>query len=163
MSDNVVTPPAIAAPKGKKLWPWTLGSAILAFAMGVAGILVGGRLPMAGPASAAELPVTGEDLLQATLDLGPIVLDVRDESGGVHHLKVGVAVELREGISLEEAKRYSPRGREAVIVCLRSKPFERLTSPKHFDEVRNELNLRVVEAFGKERIHRMRITDYISQ
>jgi flagellar basal body-associated protein FliL len=81
----------------------------------------------------------------------------------MHHMRVGVTVELGEKVTKEEFERFQPRGRETAIAYLRSKSFEELTEPSEFENVTKQLNERVIHAMGERRCSRVVITDFVAQ
>jgi flagellar basal body-associated protein FliL len=78
-------------------------------------------------------------------------------------MKVGITVELREGVTKEDFKKMMPRGREAAIAYLRGKYYEELTEPTQFATVVKELNERIGKAMGTKDVKRIVITDYVAQ
>jgi flagellar basal body-associated protein FliL len=95
--------------------------------------------------------------------LDPIIVDVREASGEMHHLKVGIAIELGHGVSEDEFKKLVPRMRDAAISYLRALPFDQIASPSKFDPIRAELGERIAKAAGKSRVQRVLFTDFVAQ
>lgn len=93
----------------------------------------------------------------------PIVVDVKNKRGELHHMRVGITVEMGEKVTKEEFERYQPRGREAAIAFLRSKNFDELTEPSEFDTMSKQLNEAIIRAMGEKRCTRVVITDYVAQ
>jgi flagellar basal body-associated protein FliL len=93
----------------------------------------------------------------------PLIVDVRDKKSLPHHMKVGLTVELKDGVKKEEFDKLQPRGREAAILYLRSKTFEDLTEPAQFETVTKELNDRITKAMGAKHTTRVIITDFVAQ
>lgn len=91
-----------------------------------------------------------------------MVVDVRDKDGDVHHLKVGLSFETNPGPE-DEFPKIMPRGREAVLGYLRGLTFESATDPKSFDKIKADLDERVKQALGKERVRRVVVTDFVGQ
>lgn len=114
----------------------------------------------AAPAGSAE--GAGEAIGEVT-EFAPIVVDTRSEDGAIHHLKVVLSVEIPEKVKKEEFMKYAPRAREAAITYLRSEPFEVISAPAKFDDVRKELSKRIVEAVGKKRVSRVLVVDFVAQ
>ena len=112
----------------------------------------------AGASSHGEEGVPGE---AAALD--PIIVDVREANGEMHHLKVGIALELGHGVSEDEIKKLMPRMRDAAISYLRGLPFDEIASPAKFDPIRAELGERIEHAAGKSRVTRVLFTDFVAQ
>ncbi len=93
----------------------------------------------------------------------PIVVDVKNKRGEMHHMRVGVTVELAEKTTKEEFERYQPRGREAAIGYLRSKSFDELTEATEFENIAKQLNDTIIRAMGERRCNRVVITDFVAQ
>jgi flagellar basal body-associated protein FliL len=93
----------------------------------------------------------------------PIVVDVKNKRGEMHHMRVGITVELSEKATKEEFERYQPRGREAAIGYLRSKTFEELTESSEFENIAKQLNEKIIRAMGERRCNRVVVTDYVAQ
>jgi flagellar protein FliL len=98
-----------------------------------------------------------------SVDMPPIVVDLRDGEGRIRHLKVGLTAELGETVTTEDFKLVIPRGREATLGYLRSLTFEEVSDPKQFAVIKDELAKRVIEAVGEERVHRLLLTDFVLQ
>lgn len=155
-------------PKKKSKLGIIIGVVVAAAAAG-GGAFFGPRyLPVGAPAKhgaeAEEEEETsgGGHGAASTVAFQPIVVDVR---GGddVHHLKVVLTFELAGGTNPEDFEKFSPRGREAAIVYLRSKSFDDVTSPEKFPQLSAELTEKVLVAVGRKRVKRMMITDFVTQ
>ena len=144
-------------------------SAGLVVGAAVAGTLFGPRMLGAQPKAAeghdaepakadAEAAPAGE-----VISFQPIVVDVHDKEGVIHHLKVGIAIEMAHGKVEADLKNYTPRGREAVIALLRGKEWDEITSAKLFEPLKKELSEHVIQAVGKERVSRVLVTDFVAQ
>lgn len=96
-------------------------------------------------------------------NLEAIVVDTRAADGNLRHIKVGLSVELVEGIKEAEFKAYVPRAREAAIGYFRTRDFEQLSDPKNFTQVVKDLNKEIILAVGKKRAKRIVITDFVAQ
>lgn len=132
----------------------------------VAGIVFGPRLLGAPPPANAEDAVAEEDAEPTqivTSSFMPIVIDVRSHSGKVHHLKVGLAAELAEGVLEEEFRLVQPRGREAALTYLRTLSFEDITDSEKYLVIKDELAKRVAEAVGQDKAHRILLVDFVTQ
>ena len=46
--------------------------------------------------------------------LEPIIVDVRESNGELHHLKISLALELEQGVKEEEFKRLSKEMRDGL-------------------------------------------------
>jgi len=139
---------------------------------GAAGAVVGPKLLNRGASKAAAAhadeaaPAASAEAGEAigeTTEFAPIVVDTRSEDGTIHHLKVVISVELPEKVKKEEFMKYAPRAREAAISYLRSEPFEVISAPAKFEDVRKELSTRIVEAVGEKRISRVLVVDFVAQ
>jgi len=95
--------------------------------------------------------------------LESIVVDTRSADGNLRHIKVGLSIELNEGIKEAEFKVYVPRAREAAIGYFRTRDFEQLADPKNFTQVVKDLNKEIILAVGKRRAKRIVITDFVAQ
>jgi flagellar FliL protein len=95
--------------------------------------------------------------------LDPIIVDIREANGDMHHLKVGLAVELAKGVTDEEFKRQTPRIRDSAISYLRSLKFDEISSPSKFDPIRSELGERIAHASGRAKVQRVLFTDFVAQ
>ena len=93
----------------------------------------------------------------------PIVVDVKNRRGEMHHMRVGITVEMGEKVTKEEFERYQPRGREAAISYLRSKNFDELTEPSEFETISKQLNEAIIRAMGEKRCSRVVVTDFVAQ
>ena len=157
------TPQEEKKPRGKLLF--IILGVVVVLGVGAGGVLLGPKLlpraetdVQAEPAASAQEP----DIV-AIAAMHPIVVDVRGEDGSIHHMKVVLSFELVDGVSEEDFKKFSPRGREAAISYLRAQTFEFVTDPKNFKEVSTELTKRATEGIGAKRIQRALITDFVSQ
>ena len=140
---------------------------VLIAGAGVAGALVGPKFIGGGAdikAEAAEPEPEPTDVPKGiTVNFKPIVVDIRDAEGAVHHIKVTLAAELKDQIVAEEFEKVQPRGREAAIAYLRTQNFDSVTDPKKFDEVREALGTKVTEAIGGAMINRVLVVDFVGQ
>lgn len=154
---------------------------VAVLAAGAAGAVVGPKLLNRGAKKAtaaahaegeehgeegAEPAASGEGAGEAigeVTEFAPIVVDTRSEDGAIHHLKVVLSVEIPEKVKKEEFMKYAPRAREAAITYLRSEPFEVISAPQKFEDVRKELSARIVEAVGKKRVSRVLVVDFVAQ
>ena len=172
-----------AAPKkgGSKVIVIAL-TAILVAGAAVAGTVFGPKMLGAKTAEAQEdAPSKGskgkskgkkheaeqEDIEPtAVANFQPIVVDVHDNEGVIHHLKVGLTVEsaMENAKEAEEAlKHFQPRGREAAIAFLRGREWDEITSSKMFETLKKDLSEKVIESMGEERVSRVLVTDFVAQ
>jgi flagellar basal body-associated protein FliL len=160
---------AVPVRKGPPTIVLLLGAVIATGASAAAGAVLGpslaGNKPVAAvhgaPATSASSSEDGPPGEAATLE--PIIVDVREASGELHHLKVGLAIELGHGVTEEEFKKLVPRLRDAAISYLRGLPFDEVTTPSKFDPIRTELGERIAHAAGKDKIKRVLFTDFVAQ
>jgi len=150
-----------------------LGAVVATGGAAAGGALIGPALVNRARAAAAAATATASAAAAASAEssdeagevaaLDPIVVDVREVNGEMHHLKVGIALELGKGVSEEEFKRHVPRIRDAAISYLRSLKFEDILGSAKFDPIRAELGERVVHAAGKAKVQRVLFTDFVAQ
>jgi flagellar basal body-associated protein FliL len=98
-----------------------------------------------------------------SVDIPPIVVDLRDSDGRIRHLKVGLAAELGETVNVEEFKLVSPRGREATLTYLRSLTFEDVADPARYVTIKDEISKRMIDAIGADKVHRILLVDFVLQ
>jgi flagellar basal body-associated protein FliL len=167
--EEAAAPVEVAAPKksGGKLG--IIAAVVLLVGAAAAGGLYGGRL-LQHPAPAAKHAPPAEKANEAPVEapkastaLPPLVVDVRDKDGDIHHIKVGISFELGAETPEEEFTKCLPRGREAAIIYLRTQTFESVSDNKRFETLRKELLERVAEAVGKQRVQRVLLTDFVAQ
>jgi flagellar basal body-associated protein FliL len=172
-----------AAPKkgGSKVIVIAL-TAILVAGAAVAGTMFGPKMLGAKSAEAHEdeAPSKGKSKSKskkheaeeedveptAVANFQPIVVDVHDNEGTIHHLKVGLTVEsaIENAKEAEEAlKHFQPRGREAAIAFLRGREWDEITSSKMFETLKKDLSEKVIESMGEERVSRVLVTDFVAQ
>jgi flagellar FliL protein len=164
--------PKKAAGKSKGRLFLILGAVLATGGSAAAGAVIGpslakGHAPPA-PAPAASAEHGGEHGAEegageAPAALDPIIVDIREINGDMHHLKVGIAVELAKGVTEEEFKRLVPRIRDAAISYLRSLKFDEISTPSKFDPIRAELGERIGHAAGKGKVLRVLFTDFVAQ
>jgi len=119
--------------------------------------------PVAAAAAASAAGEHGGEEGGELASLDPIIVDIREGNGDMHHLKVGIAVELGKGVTEEEFKRQIPRIRDTAISYLRSLKFDEISSPPKFDPIRTELGERIAHASGKAKVQRVLFTDFVAQ
>lgn len=100
---------------------------------------------------------------KALLSLEAVVVDLRDQAGDTHHMKVGVAFELKKELPEEEGKIFVSRARDAAITYLRTLSYEDVTDHAKFEAIRKELSTRVIKGFGRKHSKKMLITEYVVQ
>lgn len=137
----------------------------------VAGAVLGPRLlgtaesqtspPAKGGADPQAAKVVLEEIV--SVDIAPIVVDLRDADGRLRHLKVGMSAELPKTANLDAFKLLAPRGREASLSYLRSLTFEEVSDPKRYLTIKEELSRGFSEAVGAERVNRVLLIDFVLQ
>ena len=159
--------PKKAAKSGGKMF-LILGAVLATGGSAAAGAVIGPSLakghaappPAAAPAASEH---GAEEATEAPAALDPIIVDIRETNGDMHHLKVGIALELGKGVTEEEFKKLVPRIRDAAITYLRSLHFDEISSSSKFDPIRAELGERIGHAAGKAKVHRVLFTDFVAQ
>jgi flagellar basal body-associated protein FliL len=159
---------AIPVKKGPPTVVLLLGAIIATGASAAAGAVLGpslaGQKAQTAAHAAPAASASAEDAPPGeAASLDPIIVDVREANGELHHLKVGLSIELGHGVTEEEFKKLVPRIRDAAISYLRGLPFDAITTPAKFDPIRTELGERIAHAAGKERIRRVLFTDFVAQ
>lgn len=174
--------PAAATKKGGSKVIVIALTAILVAGAAVAGTMFGPKMLGAKTAEAHEdeAPAKGKSKSKskkhqeeaedveptAVYNFQALVVDLHDNEGAIHHLKVGLTVEsaMENPKEAEEAlKHFQPRGREAAIAFLRSREWDEITSAKMFETLKKELSEKVIESMGEERVSRVVITDFVAQ
>src|SRR5512147_684500 len=164
--------PVVEKPRKKRLLG-VLATSVLIVGAGVAGTVLGPRLlagrsdPADGDASAESEEHADSDEEEkpppTSLAFQALIVDVRDKKSQPHHMKVGLSVEVKDGVKKEEFDKLQPRGREVAISYLRARTFEELTEPQQFDAITKELNERIIKAMGEKYVSRVIITDFVAQ
>jgi flagellar basal body-associated protein FliL len=163
--------PVVEKPRKRRLLG-VLVTSVLIVGAGVTGTILGPRL-LANQSETADAEASADGVESAEpqeedkppnpMAFQPLIVDVRDQKSQPHHMKVGLTVELTDGMKKEEFEKLQPRGREAAISFLRGRTFEELTEPSQFDVITKELNQRVIKAMGEKHTTRVIITDYVAQ
>jgi flagellar basal body-associated protein FliL len=169
--EESVKPEKVVAPKkGLPGIVLMLGAIIATGASAAAGAVLGPALAgnkaqagVHGAAPAASSAGEEADTPGEAAALEPIVVDVREANGELHHLKVGIAIELGHGVTEEQFKHLVPRMRDAAISYLRALPFDEITTPAKFDAIRTELGEQIAHAAGKDKVRRVLFTDFVAQ
>jgi len=128
--------------------------------------LVHGATTLIKPAQVAEGPAAEkvDEPPVETMTLDPLIVDVREGQGPLHHLKVTLAIELAtKSKDEEELKKLMPRARDAAIEYTRALTFDEVTTPKLFEGIRTDLGERVAKAIGQSRVKRVLFTDFVVQ
>lgn len=141
-------------PKGKSnLVP----ALVLAVGIAAGGYFIGGSgdtKPKADEKPVVEKPVPG---LIATMD--PLSVNL----AGGHFLKVGIALQLVEGIeSGEFEKGPISKAKDLIIEQIGGMPMEELTSPEGRKKVKDELN-RAAKKIYQDEVLDVYFTDFVMQ
>ena len=127
------------------------------------GPMITSRVKPAAPPAAAEAQQAEEPPAES-ITMDPLIVDIREGQGPLHHLKVTLAIELAsKPKDEEEMKRLIPRARDAAIEFTRALTFDEVTTPKRFESIRADLGERVAKAIGKTRVKRVLFTDFVVQ
>lgn len=163
--------PVVEKPRKRRL-QGVLVTSVLIVGAGVTGTVLGPRL-LANPDksadsdtghdASAEAESDGEEKPPNPMAFQPLIVDVRDKKNIPHHMKLGLTVELKDGVQKEEFEKLQPRGREAAILFLRARTFDELTEPSQFEVITKELNERIIKAMGEKIAVRVIITDFVAQ
>lgn len=133
------------------------------FAGGVfAGPKLGNKLHVPGyssqtPAQDEAAPAPGSITLESC------VVDLRVKNGDLHHLKVGLVIEMNKEIKEKEVEQFVPRARDATISYLRTLDYEAVTQSEDFEQIRKELDERIAKALGEKDVRRILFTDFVVQ
>jgi flagellar basal body-associated protein FliL len=173
MAENDSKEQPVVEKKSRKRLLGVLVTSVLIVGAGVAGTVLGPRLlgrnaetvasDSHGESAESAVANAEEDKPTNPMPFEAVIVDVRDKQATSHNMKVGITVELREGVTKEDFKKMMPRGREAAIAYLRGKYYEELTEPTQFATVVKELNERIGKAMGTKDVKRIVITDYVAQ
>ncbi|MEI7892462.1 MAG: flagellar basal body-associated FliL family protein [Myxococcales bacterium] len=105
-----------------------------------------------------------EETLGENLALEAMTVDIRDNAGVGHHLRVAVTIELgHPPMPEEEVKKLTPRVRDAVIEDMRGLSYEDLSAASQFTAIRNELQERIGRTLGKHRTKKVFFTEFVLQ
>lgn len=115
------------------------------------------------PDAAYEEKEKEEPLGAETLEMPSMIVDIRNTTGEVHHLKAGVAVELAKPVPEEELKKLMVRAKDAALSYLRTLSYDEVTSQEKFEGIKKELNERISKAMGHGRVNRVLFTEYVVQ
>ena len=142
--------------KKKGKLPMLIGGAIVA--------IVGYKFVLAPPAPAEPAAAAGE---AAVVEEGPVVplpelvLNLADQDP--RYLRVGIALILEAGVSIEGVEEELPIASDVVVDVLSSKTFEELRQPGAKQHVKEELSEKVREAFHGETVVRVLFTSFVMQ
>lgn len=115
------------------------------------------------PDAAYEEKEKEEPLGAETLEMPSMIVDIRTSTGEVHHLKMGIAIELAKPVPEEEQKKLMVRAKDAALSYLRTLTYDEVTSQEKFEGIKKELNERISKAMGHGRVNRVLFTEYVVQ
>ena len=145
-----------AAKKGKL--PMIIGVGLVA--------IIGYKFVLApsAPAESKEAtdPAAVEELAEgAVVSLPELVLNLADVEP--RYLRVGIALILEEGVSMEGVKEELPIASDVAVDVLSAKTFAELREPGAKQMVKEELSEKVREAFHGETVVRVIFTSFVMQ
>lgn len=165
MADKAEKEEAAPAPKkgGKMMLIVAVVAVIGVFGGGVfAGPKLGHKLHVPGYSSqtppADEIPPA-----PGTMAIESCVVDLRVKTGELHHLKIGLVIELNKEIKEKESEQYVARARDAAISYLRSLDYEAVTQTEDFEAIRKALEQKIAKAIGEKDFRRLLFTDFVVQ
>ncbi len=133
------------------------------FAGGVfAGPKIGQKLHVPGYSSHA-IPADEVPPAAGIMTIESCVIDLRSKQGDLHHLKLGLVIELNKELHEKELAQAIPRARDATISYMRSLEYEKVTQPDEFEQIRKELDHRIAKAVGERDVSRVLFTDFVVQ
>ena len=94
--------------------------------------------------------------------MAEIVVNLADDTES-RYLRIGMALVLEEGVTLEEIEPESPRAIDAAIDYLSDQTFAALRQPGSKTVVRDDLSARIRAAFGDEMVLRVLLTTFVMQ
>jgi flagellar basal body-associated protein FliL len=175
--DNEEVPPAGDVPgvpkkKGGALI-MLIGALVIASVSSAAGAtfgpsirqkVFGGHAPAGEHGEEAEEKEEKHDKGGHIAPLDSLVVDVHDEGGENHHVKVGLALEVAGELNEEEWKaEVVPKARDACISYLRSLKYDEASSSAKFESIRTELQERIAKAVKKPKVKHVFFIDYVVQ
>lgn len=92
----------------------------------------------------------------------PLVVDVRDEGGAAHHVKLVITIEVTDEHAKKEVQGFSHRARAKVLEHIRGKTYEELTEGSKFSEIQGHLAKLIKGVAGKS-VKGVWITDFVAQ
>src|SRR4051794_8446483 len=112
--------------------------------------------PTAAAPNAPHVVVEGE-----VMSLPDLTLNLADNEP--RFLRVGVALILEKGTSMESMKNEAPIASDVVVDVLSSRTFDQLHQPGAKEEVKKELSTRVRKAFDDHKVARVIFTSFVMQ
>jgi flagellar basal body-associated protein FliL len=105
---------------------------------------------------------SGKEEPPLSVEWPPLVVDVKDEGGTAHHVKIVVTIECKDEHSEKAVQGFSHRARAKVLEFVRSQPYEELTDGSKFSELQTKVAKLVKESAGKN-AKNVWITDFVAQ
>jgi flagellar basal body-associated protein FliL len=105
---------------------------------------------------------SGKEEPPLSVEWPPLVVDVRDEGGAAHHLKLVVTIECKDEHATKAVQGFSFRARAKVLEYIRSQPYEELTDGAKFGALQTKISKLVKECAGKN-AKNVWITDFVAQ
>jgi len=109
-----------------------------------------------------EAEVDEANLPGPTVPLQPFTLNLLDEEGGQHAMKITVALELVKEADPATFVVYLPRVRDVILGYLRGLEYESAKDPKQIERM-SEVMLARVHRIGAEQASRVLIQDLVMQ
>lgn len=166
-------------PKKKRPLLWIILAVVLSLGGTAGGIFLAPLISPAPPkaeSESAESAAEGEGKAAApavqappvVVPWAPLVVDVRDQHGGSHHIKMVITLETANEQLEAELSSFAPRGRQAVLGFIRGQSYENLTDPSKFESLQQKITKLVQQSVGKstkdqERVQQVLITDLVAQ
>jgi flagellar FliL protein len=97
----------------------------------------------------------------AVLPLPDLTLNLADPQP--RYLRVGIALILEKGTSVESMKEEAPIASDVAVDVLSSKTFEELHRPGGKEEAKRQLTEKVREAFHGKKVARVIFTSFVMQ
>jgi flagellar basal body-associated protein FliL len=144
-------------PKKKGKLPLIIGGAIVAF------VAYKFLLAPAAPAEPAAADGAHETVLEegAVAPLPELVLNLADQDP--RYLRVGIALILEAGVSMESVEEELPIASDVAVDVLSSKTYAELRQPGAKQQIKEELSKKVREAFHDEKVVRVLFTSFVMQ
>jgi len=149
--------PASDASAKKRKVPMMVGAAVVA--------VVAYKFLLAPGAPAEPATAGGEAAAVieegAVIPLPELVLNLADSEP--RYLRVGIALILEKGVSIEGVKEEVPIASDAAVDVLSAKTFAELREPGAKQMIKEELSRKVREAFHGEKVARVIFTSFVMQ
>jgi flagellar FliL protein len=131
-------------------------------ALGAVGWLLGPRLwDLRAPRREASLETAPERAVQATVPLGPVVVNLAGATGS--YLRVGVHLGVRSEREAREVQAATPKILDLLITILSRSTVEALTSEDGRASLKQELLARIRDDLGLTVVRRIYFTEFVIQ